>query len=79
MGVPVSNLDYAVAAVMGTGIALKMAAYKLALATPGLKGLADRRLTGKIRKLLARYGHAEFTTDAGAYRPATPAGAAHSH
>ncbi|MFN3910633.1 oxygenase MpaB family protein [Hyphomonas sp.] len=76
MGVPVGPLDYAVALAILPLIALKMALYGLALKTPGLKTLADRRLVAKIHRLLKRYGHAEFTTDSEAYRPAAPVNAA---
>ncbi|HCJ18432.1 MAG TPA: DUF2236 domain-containing protein, partial [Hyphomonas sp.] len=56
-------------------ISAKMALYRFALSVPGLRGIADRRLTARIRKLLKRYGHAEFTSDAEAYRPAVPVAA----
>lgn len=72
IGVPVGPLDYAVAMVLFPYISAKMALYRFALSVPGLRGLADRRLTARIRRLLKRYGHAEFTTDAEAYRPAVP-------
>lgn len=76
MGVKVNRMDYVIAAIVGLGIALQMTLYRMALKIPGLKAYADKRLTAKIRKLLNRYGHAEFTTDAEAYRPARPAKAA---
>lgn len=76
MGVPVTGFDYVIAAIVGIGIAAQMMFYRTARKVPGLNVLADRHLTAKIRKLLKRYGHAEFTTDADAYRPATPAKAA---
>ena len=72
IGVPVRPLDYAVAMVLFPYISAKMALYRFALSVPGLRGLADRRLTARIRRLLKRYGHAEFTTNAEAYRPAVP-------
>ncbi|HPF23111.1 MAG: oxygenase MpaB family protein [Hyphomonas sp.] len=70
IGVPVQPLDYVVAGVMFPLIAVRMAIYSAALSVPGLRGLVDRHLVAKIRRLLKRYGHAEFTTDAEAYRPA---------
>nr|WP_321360914.1 oxygenase MpaB family protein [uncultured Hyphomonas sp.] len=73
IGVPVGALDYAVAGVLFPVIAAKMAIYSAALKVPGLRGLVDRRLVAKLRRLLVRYGHAEFTTDASAYRQAAPA------
>lgn len=69
MGVPISGLDRAVFAAVAVVIGLRMAAYRGAARIPGLRGAADAALVRKIRALLQRYGHAEFTTDAGAYRP----------
>ena len=71
MGINASSLDYAVAAVMFPYIQLKEAGYNLALRTPGIGGIVDRHLVRKIRRLLERYGHAEFTTNADEYKPAT--------
>lgn len=51
-------------------ILLRMAAYRIASKIPGLSGLADKHLVSKLRRQLASYGHAEFTTDAAEYRPA---------
>lgn len=76
MGIKASWLDYLTAMIMFPYIELKMRAYRLALKLPGLKRLADRHLVAKIRRLLQRYGHAEFTTDADAYKPAKVAKAA---
>jgi len=76
MGVPVGFADYAVAMAILPAITMKMALYSLALKVPGLRRLADKRLVARIRRLLTRYGHADFTTDAGQYRPAAPAAAA---
>ncbi|WP_291077386.1 oxygenase MpaB family protein [Hyphomonas sp.] len=75
IGVPVGPTEYAVAAVLFPYIAAKMALYRFALSVPGLCKVADRRLTARIRRLLKRYGHAEFTSDAEAYRPAVPVAA----
>lgn len=75
MGVPIGPLDYATALAVLPMITLKMAAYNLALKTPGLKGMADRRLVAKIHRLMTRYGHAEFTSNAEEYRPTVPAAA----
>lgn len=69
MGVPVSGLDRAVFALVAVAVGLGMAAYRWASRTPLLRGAADAILVRKIRALLQRYGHAEFTSDAGAYRP----------
>ena len=75
IGVPVGPTEYAVAAVLFPYIAAKMALYRFALSVPGLRKVADGRLTARIRRLLKRYGHAEFTSDAEAYRPAVPVAA----
>lgn len=75
IGVPVGPLDYAVALGLFPYISAKMALYRFALSVPGLRGIADRRLMALIRKLLKRYGHAEFTSDPEAYRPAVPVAA----
>ena len=76
MGVEVGFLDYLVAGLVLPMIGVKMALYGAAAKVPGLRELADRRLVAKIHRLLKRYGHAEFTTNAEAYRPALPAAAA---
>ncbi|KQW69355.1 hypothetical protein ASE17_12015 [Phenylobacterium sp. Root77] len=75
MGVTVSGLDRAVFAGVALGVGLRMGAYRLAGRIPLLRGAADAILVRKIRGLLARYGHAEFTTDASNYRPAVRAAA----
>lgn len=72
MGVVPGTLDtlcYGIAAAL-TGI--RLATYRLAANIPGLAAVADRHLVAIIRKQLAAWGHAHFTTDASAYRPAAP-------
>ena len=76
MGVPISGLDRAVFALVALGVGLQMGAYSLAERVPGLRDVADAALVRKIRGLLARYGHAEFTSDAANYRPAQGVAAA---
>jgi len=51
------------------GITTRMAAYKLADQVPGLRDVADKALVKRVRGLLKRYGHAEFTSDASKYKP----------
>jgi len=70
IGVRVGPKDYAWAVVGVAASVLPMLAYGLARRTPGLRSWADRWLLRKLTQLLSRYGHAEFTTDAAAYRPA---------
>jgi hypothetical protein len=76
MGVPITAGDRARAVLVALLVNLRMMAYNLALKVPGLAAIADRRLVAKIARLLESYGHAEFTTDAAAYRPAVPQPAA---
>ena len=47
-----------------------MAPYAIASHIPGISDAADRSLVRHLTKLLARYGHAEFTTNADTYRHA---------
>jgi hypothetical protein len=49
-----------------------MSAYAIAARIPVLS-VADRSLVRKLTKQLARYGRAEFTTNAAAWTPARPA------
>lgn len=72
-GVMLGIADYLGAFVAGAWIASRMAIYSLAARIPGLRDAADRSLVRKLAKQLASYGHAEFTTNAAAYRPAHPA------
>ena len=53
----------------GVLIASRMTAYAIAARVPLLRDAADRSLVRKLTRQLARYGHAEFTTNADAYRP----------
>ena len=74
MGIEISWKDYAVFSAIAPTIALRLVTYKAAMQVPGLRQIVDRHLIRQVRKLLTRYGHAEFTTDAEAYRPAHAAG-----
>lgn len=69
-GVHVGLADYIGAAVAVIVISARMTAYAVAARIPVVSQLADRALVRKLTKQLARYGHAEFTTNADAYRPA---------
>jgi len=68
MGVSVTELDFVLTALVGLWITAQMGAYRLALSAPGLAQRADAHLTHRIKGLLGRYGHAEFTTDVAHYR-----------
>jgi len=52
------------------GATMQMSAFKLADRIPVVRDVADKILVARVRKLLKRYGHAEFTTDASKYKPA---------
>lgn len=73
MGVELTAYDYAWAAATGAWIAAHMQAYSLADRVPIVRDLADERLVRKLRGLLARYGHAEYTTQGEHYRAQQPA------
>jgi hypothetical protein len=70
VGVPVGVSDYVAAAAAGVLMTATMVPYAIASHIPGISGAADRLLVRHLTKLLARYGHAEFTTNADAYHPA---------
>ncbi len=71
VGVEIELSDYVAAGIAALVVASNMAAYSVAARIPALREAADRSLVEKLTKQLARYGHAQFTTDADAYRPAT--------
>jgi hypothetical protein len=68
-GVPVGLADYVGAAAAFVLIAVRMTAYSIAERIPVIGRAADRSLVRKLTRQLARYGHAEFTTNAETYRP----------
>ena len=70
VGVPVSEKDKALYAASMVAIAGQMAAFRLASHLPGFSELADQHLVAKLKRQLAGYGHAEFTSNAENYRPA---------
>jgi len=76
MGVSISGLDMAVFYLVALGVGVQTAMFRAAARLPGLGDLADGVLISRIKRLLARYGHAEFTSDAANYRPAQTARAA---
>lgn len=69
MGVHVGAFDQAAFALMAVGIGLRMTIFRALGRIPVLSGTVDAVLVRRIRRLLVRYGHAEFTTDASHYRP----------
>ncbi len=69
MGVEIGPRDVMLFGVTALMVTTKLLAYRFARNMPGLSEMADRRLVAKLRRQLKRYGHAEFTSDAEAYRP----------
>jgi hypothetical protein len=69
-GVQVGLADYIGSAAAVILIAARMTVYSIAARIPGISQAVDRLLVRKLTRQLARYGHAEFTTNADAYRPA---------
>jgi hypothetical protein len=69
VGVQLNVIDRLSAAIAAILITSRMSAYGLAALIPILRNAADRSLVRKLRKQLARYGHAEFKTNAATYRP----------
>jgi ER-bound oxygenase mpaB/B'/Rubber oxygenase, catalytic domain len=69
VGVQVGFVDYLAAAATTFVIAASMIPYAIAARIPFLRAAADHSLVRKLTRHLARYGHAEFTTNAAAYRP----------
>lgn len=70
VGVELGVGDWVGAATAGIAIAAGMVPYSIAARVPGLRDAADRSLVRKLTRLLASYGHAEFTTNATNYREA---------
>src|ERR1700685_294908 len=70
VGVRLGLADYLGAAAAALLIIARMTAYTIAAHIPIVNGMADRSLVRKLIRQLALYGHAEFRTNADAYRPA---------
>ncbi|WP_454717563.1 oxygenase MpaB family protein [Caulobacter segnis] len=77
MGVEIGPRDFMMFGLVALLVTSQLMAYRLARNVPGVADLADAHLVAKLKKQLARYGHAEFTSDAENYRPtaAKPAAA----
>jgi len=69
VGVRLRPADHLRAVAARLLIAARMTAYAIAARIPVVNAAADRVLVRKLTRQLARYGHAEFTTDADKYRP----------
>lgn len=70
-GVAIAPLDKVRAGLVGARVMAGINAYKLARRVPVVDFLADQRLVHKLKRYLGTLGHAEFTTDASNYKPAT--------
>jgi hypothetical protein len=70
IGVPFTWADRAFALAAALMIFPKLLAYRLASHVSLLRRAADDRLIRKIEHQLALYGHAEFESDGGTYKPA---------
>jgi small basic protein len=70
VGVKLGVSDYLAALAAGLFITTRMTIYTLAARIPLVRQAADRSLERKLSRQLARYGHAEFTTNANSYRSA---------
>ncbi len=73
MGVETNALDMTVFVLVAAAVSLQSALIRLAGRLPGMRGAVDAALIRRLRKLLQRYGHAEFVSDASQYRPAQAA------
>lgn len=70
MGVEIGPRDFMMFGLVALLVTSQLMAYRLARQVPGVADLADAHLVAKLKNQLARYGHAEFTSDAEKYRPA---------
>jgi hypothetical protein len=70
MGVEITAADKACFALVALLVTARTGFYRVAMAVPGVRGWAEQSLVKRIRKLLVRYGHAEFTSDVSKYKPA---------
>jgi hypothetical protein len=68
IGIPLTVADRGRAVVVGLLVASRLIGYEIAAKIPGIRDRADRRLVRKLTRILDQLGHAEFTTDASAYR-----------
>jgi len=73
VGIDIALIDYVLFAITAAWIMVHMEAYSLAERIPIVRDLADQRLVQLLKKQLAHYGHAEFTTHGDRYRPLQPA------
>lgn len=72
MGVVPNTLDKVCYGTAAAVAGCRLLAYRLGMNIPMLATAVDQRLVAIIGKQLASWGHAQFTTDASAYRPSAP-------
>ncbi len=72
MGVHISLLDQICFAVGSIFMLGRVGAYRVGANLPVVGAWLDRLLVGKLNQQLRGYGHAEYTSDASAYRQAHP-------
>jgi hypothetical protein len=75
LGVHVSGTDKVRAGVVAASVASGMLVHSIAAKLPLFASLADRRLVGRLERLLKSYGHAEYKSDASQYRGTAAEGA----
>lgn len=73
MGVEISTGDKIIGSLTAVIMFGRLYAYRWALNTPGLAGIADRHLIKKLQRLLKGYGRAKFESDSDTYKPAAGA------
>jgi hypothetical protein len=71
VGVALDAKDKALYAATMAAILGQTVGHRIASHLPVVNEIADRVLVARLRRQLAEYGHAEFTTDAASYRQAT--------
>jgi hypothetical protein len=69
VGVPLDATDKALYAATMAAIVGQTVGHRVASRLPFVSELADQLLVSRLRRQLADYGHAEFTTNAAEYRP----------
>jgi len=70
MGVDIRTLDELTFALVAGGLGLQLILCRAILRIPVVRDWADAALVARLKRLLRRYGHAEFVTDATQYRQA---------
>ena len=70
LGVPISGTDRLLYGSTIVVILIRMLAYRLCSHLPILGDMSDSRLVSRLKRQLAAYGHAEFTTNSAEYKPA---------